>query len=155
MERVLEEMIQPQVRKFKHLMTGLMVIFNKVLGLHLHQRNWKHLSFFILEGLDPIKTEITAVVTDLDTSLNTLTSASAPRGPTERSITRLMTRPDWMCERFPACFLCRVTATVANIHPKLNEKFQRFVFLPAFLPWLSCTSLAVFSLRLRSLDNCQ
>lgn len=56
-------MIQPQ---FKHLMTVLMLIFNEVVGLHLHHCNWKHLSLFILEALDPIKTEITAVVTDLN-----------------------------------------------------------------------------------------
>lgn len=53
--------------EFKHLMTGLTLIFNEVVGLHLHQWNWKHLSWFLLEALDPIKTEITAVVTDLDT----------------------------------------------------------------------------------------
>lgn len=48
-------------------MTDLMLIFNEVVGLHLHQWKWKHLSQLIWEALDPTKTEITAVVTDLDT----------------------------------------------------------------------------------------
>lgn len=112
--------------EFKHLMTDLMLIFNEVVGLHLHQWKWKHLSSFIWEALVPSKTEITAVVTDLDTVV---------------SITRLTGR-GWTCEQSSSgCCLCRIAATVTKILPQLNEMLERFVLL-------SVRKLPEFLLRL-------
>ena len=120
--------------EFKHLMTGLMVIFNEVVGLHLHQWNWKYLSSFILEALDPIKRHYCCG------------DRFRHGGHTYSHLYKLLSkiRIHWMEQNKLSDKTGWITATVTKNLPELSERLVLLSVtkLPAFLLWLGFISLA-------------